>query len=128
MTTEITAGIKITVETMFQSEKSRPLQSQYLFAYRITIENESDHTVQLKRRHWYIFDSNGNKSEIEGEGVVGEKPVLAPGETHQYVSGCSLVTDMGTMYGSYQMERKPDGKLFYVRIPLFDLIAPYKMN
>jgi len=100
---------------------------------RITIKNISDYTVQLKKRHWYIFDSNGMKSEVEGEGVVGEQPILAPGQSYQYVSGCNLMTDMGNMHGTYLMERVPraigiDGKLFNVKIPEFLMIVPYKLN
>jgi len=128
MKTKSTDGINVSVETCYQAEQSHPLSSHYFFAYRITIKNISDYTVQLKKRHWYIFDSNGMKSEVEGDGVVGEQPILAPGQSYQYVSGCNLMTDMGNMHGVYLMEREIDGKLFNVKIPKFLMIVPYKLN
>lgn len=128
MKTLVTSGIKITVESFYQPEQSHPKHSHYFFAYRITIKNNSDVTVQLKKRHWYIFDSCGTKSEVEGDGVVGETPVLAPGEEFQYVSGCNLTTDMGRMFGAYQMMRVIDDKLFFVKIPVFYLVTPYRYN
>jgi len=128
MKTKSTAGIKISVETFYQANQSHPFASHYFFAYRITIKNISDYTVQLKKRHWYIFDSNGIKSEVEGEGVVGKQPILAPGQSYQYVSGCSLTTVMGKMHGIYLMEREIDGKLFNAKIPEFLMIVPYKLN
>lgn len=99
-----------------------------MFAYRITIENHNKFTVKLLRRHWFIFDSNAEHREVEGEGVVGVQPVLLPGENYQYVSGCNLKTEMGKMYGSYQMENENTRQLFSVNIPSFDLIAPSKLN
>jgi ApaG protein len=123
-----TAGIKISVETHYESKQSHPLASHYFFAYRITIKNISDYTIQLKKRHWYIFDSIGMKSEVEGDGVVGVQPTLLPGQSYQYVSGCNLTTVMGKMHGIYLMEREIDGKLFNVKIPEFLMIVPYKLN
>ena len=79
-------------------------------------------------RHWYIFDSNGAKREVEGEGVVGQQPIIEPGNSHEYVSGCNLKTDMGSMKGEYQMQRLLDNALFNVQIPEFYLIAPYRYN
>ena len=128
MKTLVTSGIQISVESYFQPEQSHPEQLHYFFAYRITIKNYSDATVQLKRRHWQIFDSCGKKSEVEGEGVVGETPILSPGEEFQYVSGCNLTTDMGRMFGVYQMERIFDGQTFNVKIPVFHMIAPFRNN
>ncbi len=128
METKTTAGIKISVETFYQANQSHPFASHYFFAYRITIKNISDYTVQLKKRHWYIFDSNGIQSEVEGDGVVGEQPILLPGQSYQYVSGCNLTTAMGKMHGFYLMEREIDGKLFNVKIPEFLMIVPYKLN
>ena len=83
--TEVTAGIKVSVETFFQPTHSNPTQSHYVFAYRITIQNDSEYSIRLKRRHWYIVDSDNARREVEGEGVVGEQPHLAPGETYRYV-------------------------------------------
>ncbi len=128
MFTEVTAGIKVTVETFYQPTHSNPAQHHYVFAYRITIVNESDETIKLKRRHWYIVDSDNARREVEGEGVVGEQPVLNPGEQYKYVSGCNLNTEIGKMYGTYLMERKSDAKLFYVKIPEFKMVVPSKMN
>lgn len=99
-----------------------------MFAYQISIENLSDYTIQLQRRQWFIFDSNGSQREVEGEGVIGEQPVMEPGETHSYVSGCNLNTDMGTMRGNYTMKRIADDTRFIVDIPEFELIAPYRLN
>jgi ApaG protein len=128
MITKITEGVKISVETFYQDEYSQPLNNEFMFAYRITIENGSDRTVKLLRRHWYIFDSCGITREVEGEGVVGLQPVIEPGKSHQYVSGSHLKTEMGCMHGTYLMERMVDGKQFYVNIPEFQLVAPFKLN
>ena len=84
--------------------------------------------MKLLRRHWHIFDSNGSYREVEGEGVIGQQPVLEPGDSFQYMSGAVIRTDMGRMVGNYQMENMLNKKLFEVHIPEFDLIAPYKMN
>ncbi len=128
MVTQITEGVKVSVETVYQSEYSNPAQEHFMFAYKITIENLSDYTVQLMRRHWYIFDSSGTLREVEGEGVVGEQPVIEPGESHEYVSGCNLKTDMGSMKGSYLMRRLMDNQTIRVNIPEFQLVAPYRLN
>jgi len=128
MVTEITEGVKITVATEYQAEYSSPAQEHYVFTYKISIENCSEYTVQLLRRHWHIYDSNGVMREVEGEGVIGLQPVLEPGETHEYVSGCNLKTSIGKMKGTYLMERIVDGKQFRVRIPEFTMMAPYRLN
>ncbi len=128
MVTQVTNGIAITVQTRFSEKHSFPERRQYLFGYRIIIENNSDFTVQLLRRHWYIFDSSGEVSQVEGEGVVGEQPVLHPGETYEYESACNLTTDFGKMHGTYLMERRSDGLFFKVDIPEFELITPYRLN
>jgi ApaG protein len=128
MTTQITDGVMVTVETIFQSEYSDPANEHFLFAYRIRIQNLSSHKVQLLRRHWHIVDSNGQKREVEGEGVVGLQPVIEPGEYHEYVSGCHLKSDTGSMHGSYEMYREVDQQHFEVVIPKFMLITPYRLN
>lgn len=128
MVTKITDGIKITVDTLYQPEYSNPEGEHFMYAYQIRIENLSDYSIQLLRRQWIIFDSNGTHREVEGEGVVGQQPLIGPGENHEYVSGCNLRTEMGTMKGHYQMRRLIDGKLFDVNIPQFQLFCPYKMN
>jgi ApaG protein len=127
-TTTITDGVKVSVEMQYQPEYSNPANEHYMFAYKIHIENLSDYTVQLIRRHWNIFDSNGTHREVEGEGVVGQQPIIEPGEAHEYISGCNLKTDMGSMKGEYQMMRLIDNTIFEAQIPEFYLVAPFKMN
>jgi ApaG protein len=124
----ISAGIMVNVEVFYQPEYSNPLQSEYMFAYRITLENYNPHPVKLLRRHWHIFDSNGVYREVEGEGVVGVQPVLQPGNSYQYMSGCNLSTDMGKMKGVYEMENLDLRKKFQVLIPEFEMIVPAKAN
>lgn len=128
MTKALTEGVEISVETKFLPEHSDHMDRFYFFLYTITIENKNEFTVQLERRHWHIFDSNGEKREVEGEGVVGEKPTLEPGEKYTYSSGCNLMTELGTMKGTYTMIRVMDNKKFKVTIPEFQLVAPQKMN
>ena len=128
MITQVTSGIKISVETFYRPDQSYSKQNQHVFAYRITITNNSDYTVQLKRRHWFIIDASATNREVEGEGVVGETPVIGSGENYQYVSGCNLDSEVGKMYGTYLFERLMDKKPFYARIPEFMLVVPYKMN
>lgn len=123
-----TRGIKVSVETQYQQAYSRPLEMKYIFSYHITIENLSNETVQLLRRHWYIFDSTGVIREVEGEGVIGKQPILEPGESHQYASWSPLMTEMGKMYGSYLFINQVDGEQFRVEIPEFHLLAPFKLN
>ena len=128
MIQQITEGISITVETFYNHQESNPMMNEYSFAYRVSIDNFSNFPVKLLRRHWHIFDSNGSYREVEGEGVIGQQPVLEPGDSFQYMSGAVIRTDMGRMVGNYQMENMLNKKLFEVQIPEFDLIAPYKMN
>ncbi len=128
MITKITDGVKVSVETVYQPEYSNPTSGHYMFAYKITIENLGEYAVQLRRRHWIIYDSNGTVREVEGEGVVGEQPIIEPGEFHEYVSGCNLKTDMGSMRGSYEMCRLLDNQPLLVNIPEFQLIATHRLN
>ncbi len=128
MVTQITKGVKITVRTRFQPAHSRPEMRHFLFTYKILIENRSEYTVQLLRRHWHIFDSNGEHREVEGDGVVGQQPVLMPNEVYEYESACNLVTDIGKMRGIYEMMRIMDKQTFEVEIPEFKLIAPQRLN
>jgi ApaG protein len=102
--------------------------SNFYFSYRIRIENNSEDTVQLMRRHWYIFDGTGEKSEVEGEGVVGQQPVLRPGESYEYESACNLNSELGSMHGVYTFIRQKDDVVFEVEIPRFELIANYRLN
>jgi len=128
MATAVTEGIKVSVETEYQPDYSSPIQYHYVFTYRITIENHSEYTIQLLRRHWYIYEVNGSVKEVEGEGVVGQQPTIEPGQVHQYVSGSNLHTGIGKMVGKYAMERLLDGKQFDVSIPEFNLIVPFRLN
>ncbi len=128
MVNTITDGVKVSIETLYQQEYSNPANEHFMFAYKVNIENMTDYAVQLMRRHWSIFDSNGTHREVEGEGVVGLQPVIEPGNQHEYVSGCNLKTEMGTMKGEYQMLRLLDNHQFDVQIPEFQLVAPYKLN
>lgn len=128
MVTAISHGVKVSVETLFQDEQSNPENKHFMFAYRIEIENLSDYGIQLLRRKWFIFDSNGSVREVEGEGVVGEQPVIEPGKSYVYVSGCNLKTEIGSMKGHYVMQRLVDETSFNVDIPAFELIVPYKLN
>ena len=128
MDTQTTQGVQVSVTTNYLPDYSSPGQQHYVFAYKITIQNNSEFTVKLMRRYWQIFDTNGTMREVEGEGVVGQQPVLEPGESHQYVSGCNLKSGIGKMMGNYTMERMVDGRQFKVDIPEFVLIVPYKLN
>ena len=128
MTTAITQGIKVSVVTRFQPELSNADNNHYLFAYKILITNESDYTMQLLSRHWFIFDSWNEHREVEGEGVVGKQPVLAPGESFEYVSSCNLHSDMGTMHGTFYMQRQVDEEIIPIDVPKFDLVSPYRNN
>ncbi len=128
MVSEVTEGVRVSVLTEYQPEYSNPVKSHFVFTYKITIENRSTQTVQLLRRHWQVYDSNFKYYDVEGEGVVGQQPVLEPGEVHEYVSGCNLSSGLGKMKGTYLMERLVDGYTFKVVIPEFILAAPYMLN
>jgi ApaG protein len=128
MIVEVTHGVKVAVETEYQPSYSNPGQLHYVFTYRITIENQSEFTVQLLRRHWHIKDACYESREVEGEGVVGQQPTLEPGQIHQYVSGCNLKSGLGKMGGTYLMERVMDGSKFNVTIPEFTMVAPMRLN
>lgn len=128
MTTAITDGVKVSVETIYQEEYSNPANEHFMFAYRIEISNLSDYSVQLISRKWNIFDSNNTSRIVEGEGIVGVQPIIKPGQSHVYVSGCNLKTEMGTMSGKYLMVRLSDNEYFNVNIPKFSMITPYKLN
>jgi ApaG protein len=124
----VTEGVSIMVETFYQPSQSNPLNSEYLFAYRITIENLTIYPVKLISRHWHILDSNGTHREVEGDGVVGEQPIISPGDSYQYTSGANLHSEIGKMYGTYLMENLFNKKKLTITIPEFQLIAPAKLN
>ena len=128
--TAITDGIVVRVAVNFLPEQSRIEAGKWFWVYHIRIENDSDQTVQLMTRHWRITDGTGSVNLVEGDGVVGEQPVLAPGQSHDYVSGCPLTTPSGIMVGRYTM-RNEAGERFDVAIPAFSLDlpdAPRSMN
>ena len=124
----VTEGVNVMVETFYQPAQSNPLNSEYLFAYRITIENRTIYPVKLLSRHWHNLDSNGTHREVEGEGVIGEQPVIATGESFQYTSGANLHSEIGKMYGTYLMENIFNKKKITVTIPEFKLVAPAKLT
>ncbi|MCG7856125.1 Co2+/Mg2+ efflux protein ApaG [Flavihumibacter sp.] len=128
MNSTTTQGVEVSVETYYQPDYSNPLAGEFMFAYRITIDNHNNFSVKLHRRHWHIFDSNGDHREVEGEGVVGVQPMLTPGDRYQYVSGCNLRSEMGRMSGTYQMENMDTKKFFDVDIPAFEMVVPFKNN
>ncbi|HQQ93484.1 MAG TPA: Co2+/Mg2+ efflux protein ApaG [Bacteroidia bacterium] len=123
-----THNIDVSVEVKYWPNRSLPNENHYFFVYFVTIENNCEFTVQLTKRHWDIFDSTGETRVVDGEGVVGETPVLKPGEKFQYNSGCNLNSDMGFMEGYYILVNLRDGVEFNVSIPRFHLIVPAKLN
>ena len=127
MYTKTTKNINITVNSYYLEEQSEPDEQHYVWAYQVTINNLGRDTVQLKNRYWKIIDSNGTKQEVRGEGVVGEQPILNPGEKFEYTSGTPLSTPSGFMEGHYEMETK-SGNKFDASIPLFSLDSPHTSN
>ncbi|MCS7035426.1 MAG: Co2+/Mg2+ efflux protein ApaG [Saprospiraceae bacterium] len=123
-----TEGITVRAEAQYLPEHSYPQGGRFLFGYRITITNGSKHTVQLLERSWLILNGFGARREVEGPGVVGQQPVMAPGETFEYSSYCELDTDYGAMLGAYFMKRIDKGDFFSVRIPRMLLIVPARLN
>jgi ApaG protein len=122
-----TRGVRVEVESRFLEEKSDPARKRWFFAYDIRISNGGDEVVQLLNRHWIITDANGNVEEVKGPGVVGNQPVLAPGESFEYTSFCPLTTPFGTMEGSYQMVTD-EGGTFDAVIAQFALSEPMTVN
>lgn len=123
MPTAVTEGVHVTVESVYLPERSSPEEGSYAFAYLVTIENQGNTRVQLRRRHWIITDGNGKVEEVEGPGVVGQQPVLDRGEVHRYTSGAVLATPVGTMEGTYEMH-EAGGRVFKAAIPRFALQVP----
>jgi ApaG protein len=124
----VTNSVRVEVESQYAPEHSQPFQNQWFFYYTVRITNESDETVQLLSRHWIITDANGHIEEVRGPGVVGEQPVLAPGESFQYTSGCPLKTSTGIMRGTYQMVVTEGGDRFDIEIAPFALHEPYTVH
>jgi ApaG protein len=121
--TAVTRNIAVSVEPVYLEERSSPAHLQWVWAYQVTIENQGQETVQLLSRHWMITNARGEFSEVKGPGVVGNQPILRPGERHEYASGANLTTSSGMMGGSYQMETTA-GERFDIEIPTFSLHCP----
>ena len=128
MISKISEGVKISVETFYQPEYSNPINFEFMFAYRITIENNNNFPVKLLTRHWYIYEGTGTSREVQGDGVVGVQPEIEPGNSYQYVSGCNLKSELGKMSGSYLFENINNKQLFEVSIPSFEMQVPFKLN
>ena len=125
--TAMTDGIRVNVQSQYLADQSSPRDDRYVFAYTITISNEGATTAQLRTRHWIITDGRGVVEEVRGDGVVGEQPRLAPGQSFQYTSGCVLNTPIGTMHGTYRMWRD-DGSYFDAVIAPFSLASPLALR
>ncbi len=128
MVHQVTRGIKISVDTTFEGTFYKNYKIHFAFGYRITIENQSKDSVQLTARHWKIYDALSDKETVDGEGVIGKKPVLKPGESHTYNSGCLLSSPFGAMKGHYKMINFTTTKKFKVQVPVFKLSAPFALN
>lgn len=124
---ECTRGVRVKVQSFFVPERSEPTEGAWFFAYRVSISNEGEDVVQLLNRHWVITDGEGRVEEVRGPGVIGEQPVLRPGESFQYVSACPLPTAFGTMQGTYEMMTE-HGDRFDAKIAPFALSEPYAVN
>lgn len=125
MYSAVTREIRVQVEPVYLDDQSEPDNAQYVWAYRVQIENEGTETVQLLTRYWHITDGMGRVQEVRGAGVVGEQPVLSPGESYEYTSGTPLPTPSGIMKGSYQMST-PSGDKFDIEVPAFSLDCPHE--
>ena len=123
----LTRGIRVRVQSFFVPERSAPESGEWFFAYRVSISNEGSESAQLVSRHWIITDGDGQEQEVRGPGVVGEQPVLAPGEAFEYTSACPLGTAVGTMRGSYQMVTG-EGERFDAEIGAFTLGETHALN
>ncbi|MEM1337155.1 MAG: Co2+/Mg2+ efflux protein ApaG [Bacteroidota bacterium] len=128
MITQVTKGIKISVQTTFEGTFFKNYKMHYAFGYTITIENQSRETVQLISRHWEIFDSLKELETVDGEGIIGKKPVIRPGKSHTYSSGCLLASPIGAMQGYYNMVDLSSAETFEVEIPTFKFSAPFALN
>ncbi len=124
--TEVTHDIRVSVRAFFLPDRSNPEEGQFFWAYRVRIENLGDHTVQLLRRTWSVTDATGRTQTIHGDGVIGQTPLIAPGESFEYTSGTPLATGSGFMRGRYHMADPATGQEFEVTIPAFSLDSPHQ--
>ncbi len=120
-----TRHIRVSVRPVYLEDQSAPTDSHFVWAYQVKIENLGKETVQLRSRHWRITDARGELHEVRGPGVIGEQPVLEPGDVYEYTSGTPLATPSGIMMGEYQMENER-GEMFDIEIPAFSLDSPYQ--
>ena len=123
----VTQGIRVQVVSRYDPSRSNPHQNQWFFLYTVTLTNEGSITTQLLSRHWIITNANGKVEEVKGPGVVGEQPILAPGQSFEYTSGCPLPTSFGTMHGTYQMITAK-GEQFDATIAPFTLSEPHALH
>ena len=128
MATALTSGITISVDCRFEQKLSNPSNRLFIFSYGIRIENKSTQPIQLLSRYWKISDSNTKQREVKGKGVIGEQPIIEPGETYSYRSSCDFNTDTGIMKGYYIMKNLETNEEFKVAIPEFVLMVPYRLN
>ena len=128
MVSQITRGIKISVLTSFEGTYSKNYKIHFAFTYHVSIENQSKDSVQLNSRHWEIYDALNNTETVDGEGVIGKKPVIKPGENYTYSSGCLLSSPIGAMKGHFNMVNFTTTRSFKVEIPAFKLSAPFAIN
>ena len=128
MVSQITRGIKISVLTSFEGTYFKNYKIHFAFTYQITIENQSKDSVQLNSRHWEIYDALNVLNTVDGEGVIGKKPIIKPGEAFSYSSGCLLSSPIGAMKGYFNMINFTSTKSFKVLIPTFKLSAPFAIN
>lgn len=128
LSSKITEGIRVTVRTAYMEDESSPQHQYFVFAYQVEIANESLYSVQLMSREWRIVDGAGQKRLVEGDGVIGKQPVIKPGSSHTYISGCHFATPIGKMSGYYRMERQLDREPLQVEIPPFVMMVPHLEN
>lgn len=121
-------GVKISVESIYTPELSNPFAWEFMFSYKITIENQNIFPIQITRRHWNIFDSDGSRREVDADGILGLVPIIDPGNSHEYVSGCNLHTEIGSMIGYYHAINIHTREKFKLEIPGFYLCTPFKLN
>jgi ApaG protein len=124
----VTRGVRVRVVSEYAPDRSEPAKNQWFFLYNVTITNEGTDTVQLLTRHWVIKDGTGHIEEVRGPGVIGKQPILKPGESFDYTSGCPLSTPFGVMEGTYQMITTPGGERFDAKIAPFTLSEPYTVH
>lgn len=128
MESATTRGITVQVESRYEKAASKPSLGRFVHSYMVRIQNDSDHTIQLLRRHWYIADSDTTMREVDGEGVIGQQPILRPGEGFSYTSWSPLTTAIGKMSGTYLMMYTHTEERFEIEIPEFKLIAEFVLN